>query len=142
MAEPSPAGRDAPEPDYLQLARELTARLATREVGPYDADNALAAVRDVLSVDADAPVASAQLEGRLFKPVVKRLVSWYMGYLAEQVNDLGFALLQLGEVLAARAERSDTTSAAIVSRLATLEERLRRLEDATPRAQEGPGHEA
>ena len=113
---------------YLERVRQLTERLSAREVGPDDARAALEAVRDVGPVDADAPTRSARLEARLLKTGVKRLVAWYMTYLAEQVNDLGFALLRLGETLTARAERSDVNSMEMAARLSRLEEKVRRLE--------------
>lgn len=114
--------------DYVERARELTERLASREVAPGDVAAALDAARRAGPLDVDVPTTSARPEGRALKSAVKRLVAWYMSYLAEQVNDLGFALLRLGEALAVRAERSDSALRELEARLGELERRLRQLE--------------
>jgi hypothetical protein len=125
---------------YLERVLQLTERLSVREVGPDDVEAALEAVRDVAPVDADAPTGSARPEARLLKTGIKRLVAWYMTYLAEQVNDLGFALLRLGETLTARVERSDVRCKEMAARLSQLEEKVRRLEG-TERLGEDVGHD-
>lgn len=117
-------GRDA----YLERVHRLTERLSARDVGPDDLGAALDAVRDVATVDVDAPTSSARPGARLLKTGVKKLVAWYMTYLAEEVNDLGFAVLRLGEALAARAARADTASAELGARLDRLETRLAELD--------------
>lgn len=119
----------------------MTERLSARHVTPDDLGAALDAVRDVATLDADAPTASSRPEARLLKAGVKRLVAWYMVYMAEEVNDLAFALLRLGEALATRAERSDVTSQGLVTRLEQLEERVRRLEGTRGQGKDA-GHEA
>jgi uncharacterized protein YceH (UPF0502 family) len=84
----------------------------------------------VATLDADAPTASNHPQARLLKAGVKRLVAWYMVYVAEEVNDLAFALLRLGEALATRAQRSEATSLELGARIEELEQRVRRLESA------------
>jgi hypothetical protein len=140
MGTPEAAGLTPETRAYLERVRQLTERLSAREVGPDDARAALEAVRDVAPVDADAPTGSACPESRLLKAGVKRLVAWYMTYLAEQVNDLGFALLRLGETLTARAERSDVNYMEMAARLSQLEEKVRRLEG-SERLGEDVGHD-
>lgn len=127
-AQPAPASAA-----YVERARELAERLAARDIGPEDSAAALAAVRDVLELDVDSPTGGHQPAAAL-KPLVKRLTAWYLAYLAEQVNDLGFALLRVGETLDARAGRGDARAEQLASALAQLEARVRRLE--------GPGHQA
>jgi hypothetical protein len=132
--------------DYLDKVNRLAGRLGARDVGPEDLNGALEAVRDVATVDVDAPTGSARREGRLVKSAVKRLTSWYLTYLAEQVNDIAYALLRLGEALVAESERTESTSADILRRLQTLEEKVRALSAAgAPEgralAREEPAHE-
>lgn len=129
-----------PEPSalaYIERVRHLTERLAAREVAPDDVGAALEAVRDVATLDADAPTASHHPQARLLKAGVKRLVAWYMVYVAEEVNDLAFALLRLGETLATRAQRSEATSLELGARIEELEHRVRHLESAGPTKEEG-----
>jgi hypothetical protein len=140
--EPEP-GPDPAALAYVDRVRQLTKRLSARQVAPDDVAAALDAVRDVATLDADAPTASNRPEARLIKVGVKRLVAWYMVYLAEEVNDLAFALLRLGEALATRAERSEATSLGLLARLDQLEDRVRRLEGTRADAQgKDAGHEA
>lgn len=117
----------APAAAYVGRAEQLAHRLAAREVGPEDSGAALAAVRDVLEVDVDSPTGGRQ-PAAVLKPVVKRLTAWYLAYLAEQVNDLGHALLRLGETLDARAGRGDARAEELAAALAELEARVHRLE--------------
>ena len=126
---------------YVERVRQLTERLAARNVGPDDTGAALEAVRDVVTVDVDAPIASARPEARLLKAGVKRLIAWYLAYLAEQVNDLGFALFRVGETLTTRADRADTKAEELGARLAQLEDRVHRLEG-TGRRGKDAHHEA
>ena len=126
---------------YVERVRRLTERLAARDVGPDDASGALDAVRGVVVVDVDAPTASTRPEARLLKTGVKRLTAWYLAYLAEQVNDLGFALLRLGETLAARADRAEAASGDLGARLDQLEDRVHRLEGTQGRGKDA-GNEA
>jgi hypothetical protein len=135
-AEPEPAPADRA---YLERARRLTERLSAREVAPGDVGAALAAARDVAALDADAPTTSARPEARLFKAGVKRMVAWYMVYLAEQVNDLGFALVRLGEALAAGVEHTEGEARELRSRLDELGSRVRELENSRRQAEDG-GH--
>jgi uncharacterized protein YceH (UPF0502 family) len=84
----------------------------------------------VATLDADAPTASNHPQARLLKAGVKRMVAWYMVYMAEEVNDLAFALLRLGEALATGAQRSEATSLELGARIEQLEQRVHQLEGA------------
>jgi len=128
-------GPDRVDSAYLDQARRLAGRLSARELAADDVAGAMEALRDVAAVDADAPTTSAKPVGRASKAAVKRLVAWYMIYLAEQVNDIGFALVRLGEALAGKVAGTETRQAQLEARVAALEERVARLE---PRPDEAP----
>lgn len=119
-----------PEPleeGYLGRVRRLAGRLSSREAGPSDARAALGTVADLLPVDADAPTSAPNKPQRSAKAAVKRAVGWYGRYLAEQVNDLGFAILRAGEALADRIADGEKTTSAMETRLSALEHEVRRL---------------
>lgn len=106
----------------------MARRLSAREVGEEDSEGALGAVRDVVDVDVDAPTAGGGGRGAL-KPLVKRLTGWYLAYLAQQVDDLGHALLRAGETLSARATRVEGRVSELARAVEDLEARVRALED-------------
>jgi len=139
-AGPEAAALRAGEDAYIEKVDRLTTRLRARQVGPGDLEGALAAARDVATVDVDVPTRRNRWGIFTLKTAIKKATTWYLAYLAEQVNDLAFALLRLGEVLAERSRRSEETSADIVLRLEHHEQRLQALE--TPRAvrPENPGN--
>jgi ubiquinone biosynthesis protein UbiJ len=118
---------------YLEKVRRLVGRLSSRDIGPGDVGQALAAVADVLPLDPDAPPASPTRAGRLARAVLKRALSWYLRYLSEQVNDLGFALLRAAEALAEALSLAGRTAEGkteeLARRLEDLEARLGQLEE-------------
>ncbi|HTV12270.1 MAG TPA: hypothetical protein VME20_10460 [Acidimicrobiales bacterium] len=111
---------------YLDKVERLVGRLAAREVGPEDVEGALGAALDVMPVDVDVPTKGGA-EARLLKAGVKRLTRWYFKYLAEQVDDIALALLRLGEVLAARGQRTESATAELARRLEALEHKVAQL---------------
>jgi hypothetical protein len=125
----APTSRPSEAP-YLEKVRRLTARLSARDIGPDDTEGALAAVAQVLPLDVEAPTSSPTAPERLAKAGLKRAVAWYMRYLAEQVNDLGFALLRAGQALSERAGGAERKVEELERRLSSLEERVGRLENA------------
>ena len=143
---------DVPElgPDdlvYLEKIRQATRRLSYREVAAEDPRAALQALRDVTHFDLEVPTASNRREVELLKTGVKRVLAWYMRYLAVELNNFAAATTRLAEMVVERGEKLEAGAGELEVRLGALEERVRRLEAApssrapagAPRAQPRPG---
>lgn len=112
---------------YVDRARALARRLALSDI--TDLPGALDALRDVVHMDADVPTSGSGAGATVLKGGIKRLTSWYMAYLAQQANEMGRALVRLGEALAARSERAESANAEAMARIQVLEAAVRRLEE-------------
>ena len=143
---------DVPElgPDdlvYLEKIRQATRRLSYREVAAEDPRAALQALRDVTHFDLEVPTASNRREVELLKTGVKRVLAWYMRYLAVELNNFAAATTRLAEMVVERGEKLEAGAGELEARLGALEERVRRLEAApswrapagAPRAEPRPG---
>jgi hypothetical protein len=124
---------------YLEKVRLATKRLAYRAPAPDDLVGALQSLRDVSQFDIEAPTAANRREVELLKSGVKRLLAWYMRYLAVQLNNFSAATARVGEVLAGRVEglekgtgELEARVGALEARVGALEERARRTEGARP----------
>lgn len=125
-AYPALSGADAA---YLARVRGALARLGARADGDDQGlGAALADLEDAAAIDVEVPVASARREVELAKRGARKLVRWYLRYLAEQVTALGQATTRLGVALAGRVDRLDDTTAGLVAEVAGLRDRLERLE--------------
>ena len=130
---------------YLEKIRQATRRLSYREVAAEDPRAALQALRDVTHFDVEVPTASNRREVELLKTGVKRVLAWYMRYLAVELNNFAAATTRLAEMVVERGEKLEAGAGELEARLGALEERVRRLEAAprvpagTPRAQQRPG---
>ncbi len=106
----------------------------------------LDALGDVATFDVEVPTASTRREWEYLKVAVKRLTSWYLRYLAGQLNAFGGQVQRLGEALAARTDGLETAADELAARMELAEERLGRLEAMsnarTPRAKRGPSKDA
>lgn len=118
-----------PGESFAAQAARLARRLAAREVAPTDTAAALEAARDVAELDVDAPTGGGRMPAQV-KQAVKRLTSWYLAYLAQQANDLAFALLRVSETLDARADQAEHRWQRSQEQLDGLEARVRALEAA------------
>jgi len=119
---------------YLEKVRLATKRLSYKAPAPDDLASALQSVRDVSQFDIDVPTQAHRREVEVLKTGVKRLLTWYMRYLAVQLNNFSAATTHVAEVLVSRTERLERGSGDLEARLGALEERVRRLEDAAGRA--------
>ncbi len=117
---------------YLEKVRLATRRLAYRVPAPDNLADALQSLRDVSLFDVEVPTAANRREVELLKTGVKRLLTWYMRYLAVQLNNFSAATARVAEVLAGRTERMEKGAVELEARLGALEERVRRLEAARP----------
>lgn len=119
---------------YLERVRQAANRLAYRAPAPDDLEDALQVLQDVSHLDIEVPTASNRREVEMLKSGVKRLLAWYMRYLAVEFNNFSAATTRLGEVLAGRSEKLEKGSEELAVRLGALEERVRRLENGTRRS--------
>jgi hypothetical protein len=130
----TPGAHSAPEPDYSSEALVYVSRVrnATRQVtepGPeHDMEATLRNVREAAIFDADVPVHSSRPELQAVKSGVKKLSSWYMRYLATQLNSFAAALLDWADLMARRAQDVEADVDGLSARVEALEERLDHLE--------------
>jgi hypothetical protein len=116
-------------------------RLGARSEGDHHGvDAALEDLEDAAAVDVQVPVDSPRREVTLTKRILRKLMRWYLGYLAEQTATLGQATLRVAHVLAERADRLDDTTAGLVGELSRLGDRLERLERLVGLADGGSSH--
>jgi hypothetical protein len=119
-------------PGYLAQVREATSHLAVRDLDGDDASAAIGAVEELADIDLDVPTASRIPAARLLKRMLKRMVGWYLGYFARQIEALGQAIANLGAILLDRTEKLDQANSSLRADLARLAERVDRLERGGP----------
>lgn len=119
---------------YLERVRQAAKRLAYRAPAPDDLEDALQALQDVSHFDLEVPTASNRREVELIKSGVKRLLAWYMRYLAVELNNFSAATARLAEVLARRTEKLEKGSDDLAARVGALEARVSQLEAGARRA--------
>ena len=122
------AGLSEADRTYVAQARTGAERLGVRDAGPDPSRDALADLESILPFDADPPSSSAGTAAGMVKSAVKRLVRWYLAYLANQVTALGEATVRLGSHLADRVDDLDETARRQSARIDELDRRLKRLE--------------
>ena len=122
--------RDLGESDrrYIEEVRRAAGRLAVREAGPQAARDALADVEDLSDIDIEVPTDSPDVVARYLKRLVKRLLRWYVRYIAAQVTALGQALTRLGSELVDRIDGLEASTNKLDARLEDLAARVERLE--------------
>lgn len=135
MADTLAAGAALTPPDvgpddlvYLEKVRLAARRLAYKAPAPDDMADALGSLRDVAQFDVEPPTSANRREVELLKTGVKRLLSWYMRYLAVQLNNFSAATARVAEVLVGRTEKLERGAGELEARVGALEERVRRLE--------------
>ena len=118
-------------PGYLDRVRAGTRRLAHRDGPVVDVTLALADVEDTAVVDLEVPTLSSLRVGRLVKVAIKRLTTWYLRYLAQQISAFGLAVTRLGTLLVARTDRIEETTKDLTRDVERLRARVERLEGTT-----------
>ena len=113
---------------YIEKVRKATKRLRAYETNPEDVRGALQAVKNVAGVNVEVPIVGPRREVQLVKTGVKRLVAFYMGYLAGQFNAFSASVVRLGETMASRLEDLERNGDEMAARLGAVEARLSRLE--------------
>jgi cell division protein FtsB len=113
---------------YVETVRQATRRLGYRAPAPDDLDQAIQILREVSQFDVEVPTVSNRREVEMLKTGVKRLLTWYMRYLAVELNNFSAATARVSEVLAHRSEKLETNADELAARVGALEERMKRLE--------------
>jgi hypothetical protein len=89
---------------YAARVREALRRLDPFPPTPLGVPQALALVTHQARIDVDVPLRTRRRGAKAAKIAIKRATAWYLRYLADQVGDLGQALVYLGVALADRVE--------------------------------------
>ncbi|HEU5001809.1 MAG TPA: hypothetical protein VFW71_03395 [Actinomycetota bacterium] len=129
---------------YVARVRAAVRRLDPFPPMPMDIPQALALVTQEARIDVDVPLRTRRRGARVAKLAVKRLTAFYLAYVAEQVGDLGQALVHLGSALADRVDGVEADLGSTQAELADLRRRLAALEGsakAGPPADGGPPEE-
>ena len=117
---------------YLARVRAAAAGMAVTEGVRSDVRSAALLLEQQAVIDVEAPVASRTLPQRLVKQLVRKLVGWYVRFLAHQVGVLGQATARLGLVVAERLDRLEAEQsaerAAMAAEIAALSARVTELE--------------
>ena len=120
---------------YAARVRAAVRRLDPLPPDPLNVSQALSKVSHQARIDVDAPLRSRRPGARVAKVAVKRATAWYLRYVADQVGDLGQAMVAMGVALAQRleavqAQMGDTRAATeaeielLRARVAALEARV------------------
>ena len=117
---------------YAERARAAARRLDPLPPGPMAIPQALDLVAHQARIDVDVPLRSQRPSAKAAKVAVKRVTAWYLRYLADQVGDLGQALVHLGTSLAARVDEVAAGTATQQAQLDDLTRRVAALEATAP----------
>lgn len=137
------ARQASPDFPHETVARILVATgwLSAAEPDSDDVRFAALILQRQAGVDVEPPLGARSWPQRLAKRVVRRLVGWYVRFLAQQISALGQAAARLGLAVVRRTEALEAQAAAdrasVERRLEDLSDRLARLEadgHGTPRA--------
>ena len=123
----------APEFPAARMARIRAAgkRLSVAEFRPDNLRHAAVLLERQAAIDLDVPLPSRIPGVALVKLVLKRLMVWYLRFIANQISAFGQATARFGVVVATRVDRLDAD-------VADLQERVARLEAAAASAGERP----
>ena len=117
---------------FVARARAEAQRLSAFEVAPDDMRGALLLLEQRAQIDPVVPVASHRKPVGAVKSGLRRLMLWYVRYVADQVTVLGQAVSRFGTAVATRVEDLEAQTASDRRRydasLAALDERVSRLE--------------
>ena len=117
---------------YVERVRAATGWLGVADPAPDDVRHAALLLHRQAAVGLEPPMAARDPLRRAVKQLVRRLVGWYVRFLAAQVGALGQASARLGLAVATRTERLQAAQAAdraaLQGELEVLRERVARLE--------------
>lgn len=133
------AARRESDPDFptarISRIRAAAARLAASEFRPDDLRHGALMLERQANIDLQVPTASRIPGVSLFKRSLKKLMIWYLRFLAHQISAFGQATARFGVTVANRIEGAETDLADLTARVARLEATLEAPE-APPRSPE------
>jgi hypothetical protein len=117
----------ASRPDFpgAQLARirNAAAKLGASTVGPGDLRHASLLIERQANIDLEVPTASRVPGVHVAKRMLKKLMIWYLRFLAAQVSALGHATARFGVTVASRIDELEAEVEDLRARVARLEDR-------------------
>ena len=113
---------------YVEQVRAATGWLGVADPAPDDVRHAALLLHRQAAVVLEPPMAARDPLRRAVKQLVRRLVGWYVRFLAAQVGALGQASARLGLAVATRTERLQAAQATQQAEIDELRERVARLE--------------
>ena len=131
MTQPAPPSLETAEarlqeiaPGYLDRIRRKAAELGVARTPLERARRSIDLVTETSHINPSAPVASHRRSGRIMKRGVGMLTYFYIRFIVDQVQDMGESASWMGTALC-------DYVAGLESEVASLRERVRRLEEAS-----------
>lgn len=122
------AARRESDPDFpsarISRIRAAAARLAASEFRPDDLRHGALLLERQANIDLQVPTASRVPGVSLFKRSLKKLMIWYLRFLAHQISAFGQATARFGITVANRIEGAEADLADLTARVARLEATL------------------
>ena len=107
--------------EVVERARAAARRLAATEIGPDDIRHAAVVLEAQASIDLQVPTRSRVPGVSLVKRVLKKLMVWYLRFLATQITALGQATARLGVTIANRIDGLEAEVHSLEERVVALE---------------------
>ena len=125
IAEAAATRERAPAFPAARIARirNAASKLAATKVEPGDIRHAALLLERQANVDLDVPTASRVPGVALVKQVLKKLMIWYLRFLAAQVSAFGQATARLGVTVASRIDELEAEVDELRGRVARLEQK-------------------
>ena len=112
-------------PDFpasrIARIRNAAAKLGAASVEPGDIRHAALLLERQANVDLEVPTASRVPGVHLVKQVLKKLMIWYLRFLAVQISAFGQATARFGVTVASRIDELEAEVAELRERVAKLE---------------------
>jgi hypothetical protein len=122
------------EPDFpttrIARIRAIAAKLGATQVEPGDIRHAALLLERQATIDLEVPTASRVPGVHLVKQAVKKLMMWYLRFLAAQMTAFGHATAKFGVTVASRMDEHASRIDQLEAEIAQLQARLDRLEAA------------
>lgn len=116
------ASSGVPSGRFVRI-RNAAARLGATAVDARDIRHAAVLLERQASIDLEVPTASRVPGVRLVKGALKKLMIWYLRFLAAQITAFGQATARFGVTVASRIDELEAEVAELRERVAQLERR-------------------
>ena len=114
-------------PDFptsrIARIRNAAAKLGASTVEPGDIRHAALLLERQANIDLEVPTASRVPGVHLVKQVLKKLMIWYLRFLAAQVSAFGQATARFGVTVASRIDELEAEVAELRARIGRLEDK-------------------